>query len=200
MPISSPTAFDVKCKCGREYHTSDEHVGKYVNCECGRRVPIQHPDAIERHSPIDDPGPSPPEMPKAPSPVATGASKLETLSRFAICVSAFLAFALLLSKLLLLAARNWSMYLPSRRFFHANLNAALLVAVGFAAASGLILLFLRYRPGLHDRARQPLWSGRSVFRKGKSGWQRIMRHWKLILTLGLCSVLAGVAFWVYRSR
>jgi hypothetical protein len=92
------------------------------------------------------------------------------------------------------------MYLPSRRVLHANLNAALLVAVGFAAASGLILLFFRYRPGIHDRARQPLWSGRSVFGKGKSVWQRIMLPWKLILTLGLCSVLACVAFWEYRSR
>lgn len=56
MPISSPRVFDVKCECGKEYHTSDEHVGRYVNCGCGRRVPIQLPAPVESHRPLDDPG------------------------------------------------------------------------------------------------------------------------------------------------
>lgn len=200
MPISSPTAFDVKCGCGKEYHTSDEHIGKYVNCGCGRRVPIQHPAAIERHSAVDDPKPSPPATPRAPNPAATGASKLETLSRFIFCVSAFLAFALLLSKLLLLAARHWSMYLPSRRILHANLNAALLVAVGFATASGLVCFWAGHKGTIAGSVSKRVRSVRLLLGKGKSALHRIPFQRKVISALVLCCALAIAVFWTSHSR
>jgi len=200
MPIFSPTTFDVKCECGKEYHASDEHIGKYVKCDCGRRIPIQRPAAIERHSAVDDPRPSPPATPKAPSPIASGASKLETLSRFIFCVSAFLAFALLLSKLLLLAARHWSMYLPSRRVLHANLNAALLVAVGFAAASGLVNFWAGHKGTIAGCVSKRVRSVWLLLGKGKSALQRLPLPWKVISALVLCCTLAAAVFWFYHSQ
>jgi hypothetical protein len=60
----------------------------------------------------------------------------------AICF--FLAFALLLSRLLVMAAGHSSLHLP-RRFLHENMNAGMLVAMGFGAASGVLLLIVDYK-------------------------------------------------------
>ena len=39
------TDFSVRCACGIEYHTSDEHAGRVVPCKCGRNVPLIRPAA-----------------------------------------------------------------------------------------------------------------------------------------------------------
>jgi hypothetical protein len=115
-------------------------------------------------------------------------------------VSAFLAFALLLSKILLLSARHWSMYLPSRRILHANLNAALLVAVGFAAASGLVCFWAGHKGTIASCVSKRLRSAWFLLGKGKSALQRIPFPRKLIFMLVLCCALAAGSFWAYHSR
>lgn len=35
--------FTVRCACGIEYHTSDDHAGRMVTCKCGRTVPLIRP-------------------------------------------------------------------------------------------------------------------------------------------------------------
>lgn len=41
--IAHRAEFSVRCACGKEYHTSDEHLGKQLHCRCGRTVTIQRP-------------------------------------------------------------------------------------------------------------------------------------------------------------
>jgi vancomycin resistance protein VanJ len=43
MTRSNPRSFDVACACGAVIHSSDEHLGRTINCRCGRSVKIERP-------------------------------------------------------------------------------------------------------------------------------------------------------------
>jgi hypothetical protein len=84
MPTSNATDFDIVCLCSAVYHTSDEHIGSYVKCVCGRRVPVQRTNAaaLKRSPTLDSAGRPPSAASRIPAPVDDALSaKLKSISR-----------------------------------------------------------------------------------------------------------------------
>jgi len=191
---SNANDFDVVCECGAVYHTSEKHIGSYVKCTregCGRRVTIRRNRraTLERSSVTPPAETRPFYSSNRDTPSSAGSSPLMRPLQVICAVCLFFALALLFSKLVLMAAARSSLHLPRRRFLYENLNAGILISIGFAVASGVLLLAARYKSVIASRETRLLHLGKLVLSRGMTVLRLMPLQWRVISTVTLAGVL-----------
>jgi hypothetical protein len=124
MPPINTTDFDVICECGAVYHTSEQHIGNYIQCVrlgCSRRVPIRRRNAAALEcSPVTGSAgpfqPSTPQKPRTESIVSPGSPNLLRLIPFpwkVISTLVVLACALAVANLWIYHSKHLTLPPPS---------------------------------------------------------------------------------------